>query len=100
MLCGRRRAWLLVRSGLAALLASLVARRWVGLRAGWRCRPGPCLGVARAVGDWHSFRVVLGWACRGLTGGFLLLQSFGVAVSVGPRVCFVLVLVLISVFLG
>ena len=44
--------------------------------------------------------VVLGWACRGLAGGFLLLQGFCVAVSVGPRVCFVLVLVLVSVFLG
>ena len=33
--CSGLRAWLLVRSGLAVLLASLVARRWVGLRAGW-----------------------------------------------------------------
>ena len=95
MLCDGRHAWLLVQSGLAALLASLVARRWVGLRAEWRCRPGPCLRVARAVGDWHPFRVVLDWAYRGLTGGFLLLQSFGVAVSVSPHVCFVLVLILI-----
>ena len=86
-----------VQSGLVALPASLVARQRVGLRAGWR--PGPCLGVTRAVGGWHPFRFVLGWACRGLAGGFLLLRSFGVAVSVGPHVCFVLVLVLISMFL-
>ena len=36
---------------------------------------------------------------RGLTGGFLLLQNFSVAISVSPHVCFILVLILISVFL-
>ena len=36
---------------------------------------------------------------HGLTGGFLLLQNFSVAISVSPRVCFILVLILISVFL-
>ena len=46
-----------------------------------------------------AFRVVLGWAYRGLTGGFLLLQNFSVAISVRPHVCFILVLILISVFL-
>ena len=45
------------------------------------------------------FRVVLGWAYRGLTGGFLLLQNFSVATSVSPHVCFILVLILISMFL-
>ena len=35
----------------------------------------------------------------GLTGGFLLLQNFNVAISVSPRVCFILVLILISMFL-
>ena len=35
----------------------------------------------------------------GLTGGFLLLQNFSVAISVSPHVCFILVLILISVFL-
>ena len=44
-------------------------------------------------------RVVLGWAYRGLTGGFLLLQNFCVAISVSPHVCFILVLILISMFL-
>ena len=44
-------------------------------------------------------RVVLGWAYRGLTGGFLLLQNFSVAISVSPHVCFILVLILISMFL-
>ena len=43
--------------------------------------------------------VVLGWAYRGLTGGFLLLQNFNVAISVSPHVCFILVLILISMFL-
>ena len=35
---------------------------------------------------YNPFRVVLGWAYRGLTGGFLLLQSFSVAISVSPHV--------------
>ena len=46
-----------------------------------------------------NYRVVLGWAYRGLTGGFLLLQNFCVAISVSPHVCFILVLILISMFL-
>ena len=40
----------------------------------------------------------VGWAYRGLTGGFLLLQNFSVAISVSPHVCFILVLILISMF--
>ena len=44
-------------------------------------------------------RVVLGQAYRGLTGGFLLLQIFSVAISVSPHVCFILDLILISMFL-
>ena len=74
--------------------------RRVELRAGWPCCLGPFLRVARAVGGWRPIRVSLGQACCGLTGGFLLLRNFGVATSVGPHVCFVLVLVLVSVFLG
>ena len=46
-----------------------------------------------------GFRVVLGWAYRSLTGGFLLLQNFSVSISVSPRVCFILVLILNSMFL-
>ena len=46
-----------------------------------------------------DFIYVLGQACRGLTGGFLLLRIFSVAISVSPRVCFILVLILISMFL-
>ena len=46
-----------------------------------------------------TFRVVLGWAYRGLTGGFLLPQNFSVAISVSPHVCFILVLILIYMFL-
>ena len=41
------------------------------------------------------FRVVLGQAYRGLTGGFLLLRIFSVAISVSPHVCFILNLILI-----
>ena len=32
----------------------------------------------------------LGWAYRGLTGGFLLLQNFSVTISVNPHDCFYL----------
>ena len=39
-------------------------------------------------------------ANRGLTDGFLLLRNFSVAISVSPRVCFILVLILISMFQG
>ena len=53
----------------------------------------PYLRVTRAVGDRHPFRVVLGLAYRGLTGGFLLLGNFSVAISVSPHVCFILVLI-------
>ena len=42
---------------------------------------------------------VLGRAYRGLTGVFLLLRNFCVAISVSPHVCFILVLILISLFL-
>ena len=44
-------------------------------------------------------KVILGWAYRGLTGGFLLLQNFSDAISVSAHVCFILVLILISMFL-
>ena len=43
--------------------------------------------------------VVLDRAYRGLTSGFLLLRNFSVAISVCPHVCFILVLILISMFL-
>ena len=41
------------------------------------------------------FRVVLGRVYRGLTGGFLFLRNFSVAISVSPHVCFISVLILI-----
>ena len=47
----------------------------------------------------RPFRDVLGRAYRGLTGGFLLLMNFSVAISMSPYVCFILVLILISMFL-
>ena len=46
-----------------------------------------------------NFQVVFGWAYRGLICGFPLLQNFSVAISVSPHVCFILVLILISMFL-
>ena len=36
---------------------------------------------------------------HGLIDGSLLLRNFSVAISVSPHVCFILVLILISVFL-
>ena len=47
----------------------------------------------------NPFRVVLGPAYRGLTGGILLLRNFSVAISVSNHVCFILVLILFSMFL-
>ena len=38
-------------------------------------------------------------AYRGLTGGFLLLRISSVGISVSPHVCFILDLILISMFL-
>ena len=43
--------------------------------------------------------VVLGRACHGLTGEFLLLRIFSVAISVGPHVCFISDLIFIFMFL-
>ena len=43
--------------------------------------------------------LALGKAYRGLTGGFLLLQIFSVAISVSRHVCFILALILMSMFL-
>ena len=53
----------------------------------------------KRVGDRHPFRDVLGRAYRGLTGGFLLLRNFSIAIPVSPCVCFILVLILIFMFL-
>ena len=64
-----------------------------------RYHPKPSLIVTWTVGDWHSFRVVLGQVYRGLTGGVLLLRIFSVAISVSPQVCFILDLILIAMFL-
>ena len=57
------------------------------------------IGYNIPLGDRHVIRIVLGQAYRGLTGGFLSLRIFSVAISVSPHVCFVLVLILISMFL-
>ena len=54
----------------------------------------------KAPADLESqMQVVLGQGYRSLTGGFLLLRIFSVAISVSPHVCFILDLILISVFL-
>ena len=58
--------------GLTALLTPLTERRH---------HPKPKLKETWPDGDWHLFRIVLGRACRGLTGGFLLLRNFSVAIS-------------------
>ena len=73
-------------------IASLISAR----NCFWASNPVPVLRIFDCV--W-AFRVVLGWAYRGLTGGFLLLQNFSVAISVSPHVCFILILILISMFL-
>ena len=44
-------------------------------------------------------RVFLAQAYRGVTCGFLLLRIFNVGISVSPHVCFILDLILISMFL-
>ena len=46
------------------------------------------------------FRVDLGRAYHGLHGGFLLLWNLSVAIFVSPHVCFILVLILLSMFLS
>ena len=61
---------------------SFMTRRWVK----WFSRI--CLANKRNPNKRHPFRVVLGWAYRGLTGGFLWLKNFSVAISVSPHVCF------------
>ena len=45
---------------------------------------GEILDLIESVSEGFPFRVVLGWAYRGLTGGFLLLQNFSAAISVSP----------------
>ena len=52
----------------------------------------------------YKFRKIIGkndfpYLLKNVTGGFLLLQNFSVAISVSPHVCFILVLILISMFL-
>ena len=55
--------------------------------------------AAYSISSPGAFRGVLGQAYRGLIGAFLLLRIFSVAISVRPYVCFILVLILISMFL-
>ena len=81
------------------LLASLFARRYVGPQTERWQHSRPNLIVTWAVGDGHPFRVVLGQAYRGLSGWFLLLRIFSAGISVSPHVCFILDLILISMFL-
>ena len=50
-----------------------------------------CVMAFISHGTWHTSKT--------LTGGFLLPQNFCVAISVSPHVCFILVLILISMFL-
>ena len=68
-----------------------------------RICPHNLLIVSEASLNWAALSEIilfgLGWAYRGITGGVFLLQNFSVAISVSPHVCFILVLILISVFL-
>ena len=57
------------------------------------------LNLIESVSEGFPSFSCLSRAYRGLTGGFLLLQNFSVAISVSPHVCFILVLILISMFL-
>ena len=50
-----------------------------------------CTKVKVYIKNWNQ--------ASGFTGGFLLLQNFSVAISMSPQVCFILVLILISIFL-
>ena len=70
---------------------SLIARRSVGLLTEWRYHPKSNLRVTQAVGDWHPFRVVLGRA-------YAFAPEFKFCYFC-PHVCFILVLILISMFL-
>ena len=47
----------------------------------------------------NKARVVLGQTYHGLTGGFLLLRIFSAGISVSCHMCFILDLILISMFL-
>ena len=94
--CGRLRAWWSARSRLAALLSSLVARRWVRLQALWWFRLGG-LSVDEMVGAWC-------FGCLSSPPGFAFWVSF--APVFGLVCCWVLVLalspccVLVCVFWG
>ena len=46
----------------------------------------------------NSFRISEFLKDRGLTGGFLSLRNFSVAISVSPHVCFILLFILIPMF--
>ena len=81
------------------MLTYLIARCKSGLRLNDGTITILNLLVTWAVGDRHPSRAVLGQAYRGLTGGFLLLRIFSVGISVSPHVCFILGLILISMFL-
>ena len=56
--------------------------------------------VYRKVNAVHNvYRIFFSGLKWGLIGGFLLLRNFSVAISVNPHFCFILVLILISMFL-
>ena len=64
------------------------------------CRVLACGGFSEVIGDLvYQCDFVLIPHHRGLTGGFLLLRIFSIAFSVSPHICFILVLILISMFL-
>ena len=55
--------------------------------------------VRKSQKSYSVYKYARSKAYRGLTGGFLLLRIFSVDISVSPHVCFILDLILISIFL-
>ena len=87
------------RVGLASLSGKIrISKGIARLAEPVRCISGRAPDNQKTL-TWLSVYHALLADYRGLTGGFLLLQNFCVAISVSPHVCFSLVLILISMFL-
>ena len=95
MYCSRLHAWCSAQSRMAALLSSLIARWWVGLRALRRFQLKD-LSIDEMVGAW-CFGCCL--AHRGLSVGFILLRCL-VYLLLSPCLCFVSFLYLDLYVLG
>ena len=88
MFCDRLPAWFWSNQGYKLCLSL-----WLhDGKSGLRLNDGIILNQNKGY-HWHTYQVVFGQAYRGLTGGFLLLRNFSVAISVSPHVYFILVLI-------